>query len=134
MANDKDEAEEVVYTPSTEQVYLDNLLNNPADPPVYNAAENPNPFHEDGYIGVSAEYANAANEYEEPLQAEEGPDMAAEEAFEDAYGDSSGEVTPQMEEAVAKVTRDDGAAEADAPAAKTTTTKKTAAKTSESSS
>jgi len=125
----KDE-EEVVYTPSTHQVYLETLTEE-SDPPVFNASVNPNPFHEDGYVGVSPEYANAANETDEPLQSEEGPEMAAEEAFENAYGDSTGEVTPQMQEAHAKVTRDDVVPES--PAAKAPA-KKTAAKTSESSS
>lgn len=129
--------EEVVYTKPTSQVDLDARLNDESDPPVHLASENPNPFHEDGYVGVSPEYANAANETDEPLQAEEGPDMQAEEAFEDAYGDSSGEVSEQMEEARAKVTRPEDEDDNSAPtatAAKATTTKKTAAKTSESSS
>ena len=130
--------EEVVYTPSTHTQYLESLTEE-KDPPVFNESVNPNPFHEDGFVGVSEEYANAANETDEPLQAEEGPEAAAEESFEDAYGDSSGEVSPQLEDAHAKVTRGDdgdtdkGKSESDSPVAKAPA-KKTAAKTSESSS
>ena len=131
---DKEETEEVVYTKPTSQVDLEARLGDESDPPVHLESVNPDPFHEDGYVGVSPEYANAANETDEPYEAEEGPDADAEQAFADAYGDSSGEVTPQMEEAYAKVTRDDSEADAPAPTAAKTTTKKTAAKTSESSS
>lgn len=104
---DKEEQEEAVYTKPTSQVDLEARLSDESDPPVYNASVAPDPFNEDGFVGVSPEYANAANETDEPLAADEGADQMAEEAFEAAYGDSSGEVSERAQEAHDKVTRDD---------------------------
>lgn len=129
----KEEKEEAVYTMPTSQVDLEARLGDESDPPVFLPMQNPNPFHEDGYVGVSPEYANAANETDEPLQAEEGPDAAAEEAFEAAYGDSSGEVSDQakaVHEQVATTFPDDST---ETTETKATTTKKTAAKSTSSS-
>ena len=71
------EKEEVVYTKPTSQVDMEARLGDDSPPPVFNEGSNPDPFNEDGFVGVSPEYANAANETDEPLEAEEGPDSDA---------------------------------------------------------
>ncbi|HWI68183.1 MAG TPA: hypothetical protein VNS88_07360 [Nitrospiraceae bacterium] len=134
------EKEEVVYTKPTSQVDMEARLGDDSPPPVFNEGSNPDPFNEDGFVGVSPEYANAANETDEPLEAEEGPDSDAEQAFADSYGDpESDEPSDSMKDAYGKVTRDDGGdgseeSDASATTTKTAATKKTAAKTPSSGS
>lgn len=122
--------EELVYTKPTSQVDMEARLSDDSEPPAFNESTNPNPFHEDGFVGVGLEYANAANDVDEPLQAEEGPDKMAEDAFDAAYGPASGEPTPRAQEAHDKVTTDLGTDAPTATPAKTTTTKKTASSSS----
>ena len=95
--------EELVYTDSTAKRDLDARLNNPdpvrvaphkdyvnPDKSVALATDYEGDEVEGVFVGVSPEYANAANDTDAPLQAEEGPDADAESAFEDSFGDSSG--------------------------------------------
>jgi hypothetical protein len=105
--------EKVEYTDSTAKRDLEARLNDDSPAPVFNPSVNPD--HEDAklviegegdgsYVAVSPEYANAANEIDQPLQAEEGADKQAEEAWEDSYGDSDGEVSEDLQKAHEKVT------------------------------
>lgn len=80
--------EKVEYAKSTAQVDLETRLADDAVPR-FDQKVNPAPATDEGYVGVNPEYQNAANEYEEPLEAEEGGFADAEAAFADAYGDGS---------------------------------------------
>lgn len=81
--------EKVEYTKPTSQVDLETRLADDSTP-VFREYSDPAPVNEDGFVGVSPEYANAANDTDVPLAAEDGVDKAAEGAFADAYGDGSG--------------------------------------------
>lgn len=109
--------EKAVYTDSTAKRDLDSRLSEEYVPPKFNDAVNPNSEKghlatedEDGdgvFVGVSPEYANAAVDTDRPLQAEEGADELAEDAFAESYEKSDGTVSDSLKEAHDKVTRDD---------------------------
>lgn len=103
MARSKEKA---TYSKPTSQVDLEARLKADAEetsPPPRKKGEDfdaPGPFNvqgavnpdgeptEDGYVGTDKIYQNYANETDAPLQADEGADKLAEEAFADAFGDS----------------------------------------------
>lgn len=92
----------VEYTTSTAQKDLEARLSDDSVP-VYNESTNPAPVGEDGFVGVSPEYQNYANDTDAPLASEKGAEAEAEDAFDAAYGDSSGEPSDAIKEAYATV-------------------------------
>lgn len=77
----------VEYTKPTSQLDLEARLGDDSTP-VFNPAENPAPVSEDGFVGVSPEYQNYANDTDKPLASEDGVEQVAEELFDSAYGDA----------------------------------------------
>lgn len=73
MADEKPQ-DEVVYTKTTEQAYLENLVETQgeADGSKVAKVEDPNPLGEGEYVGTDPIYQNYASETEKPLASEEG--------------------------------------------------------------
>lgn len=98
-----DKKAKVEYSKSTAQVDLEARLGEDAPAPKFGEKVNPDPSSEDGFVGVDPIYQNAANKYEEPLEAEDGGFADAEQAFADAYTEVS-EPSDQVKENYANVT------------------------------
>lgn len=87
--SDTSKSEKVEYAKPTSQVDLERRLADDATP-VFMEFTDPDPTSDDGFVGVSPEYQNAANKTDEPLAAKSGAEKKVEQAFVDAYGDGSG--------------------------------------------
>lgn len=76
---------ETKYTPSTAQRDLEARLSDEKPIPnlmvTVNPADQENLVTKEGYIGVSPEYQNAANETDKPMRAESGADKLSEDLF-----------------------------------------------------
>ena len=87
----KQKAPEVEYTKPTSQLDLEARLdkdnrNEAAEAPL---ATYPDAQDEEGFVGVSPEYANYANDTDKPLAAEEGAEKVAEDLFLDEVAKSA---------------------------------------------
>jgi hypothetical protein len=70
---------------STHQRYLETVLDPDREAPVFSESVNPSEaVTSDGYIGTDPIYQNHANDTDEPMQADEGPDKLAEDAYIDS--------------------------------------------------
>lgn len=100
VEEDRSDYPEVTYTRPTSQVDLERRLENDNAAPRILQGVNPTHVNEDnGYVGVSPEYQNAANETDEPLSSEEGADLLAEEEFLDSTTTTEGsEPMPEVKE------------------------------------
>ncbi len=80
------EKEKVEYTQPTSLVDLENRLKNDNESQLkIQGDQNPNPLTDEGFVGVSLEYQNYANDTEKPLASKSGPLKKAEQTFMDEY-------------------------------------------------
>lgn len=93
--------------PSTHQQYLEKTLGEESEAPVFGASQNPvdSTLNADGFVGVDPVYQNFANDTDEPLAAEEGPDKLAEEAYADAVEGGPREASDALKENFSSVSR-----------------------------
>lgn len=85
MARSQKPEEEVVYTKPTSQLDLERRLanDNESSLAVVQAVNNGNPFgvEEEAYVNVDPIYQNYADDTHKPLEAEEGPEKDALDAY-----------------------------------------------------
>jgi hypothetical protein len=97
--------------PSPHQQYLESLLGEEHEAPTFGGVSvNPNDnkaITDDGYVGVDPVYQNFANDTDEPLQADEGGDKLAEDAYVEAVEGDAKEAGEELKELFGAVTNAD---------------------------